>query len=182
MSRTRSQQATYTPGQYYRVPMASDDLANLATGVVHLVESRIPTVEQHRCLIMPRSPIYTGEPSFKSIRFTAVGTPGPTIGEIVRGRMQLERPHDHVLAERASWSRTRCLVDWPGVEHVSVNIYMTDSQGGPLTREHLAKEVAAIIYRSFKANPHVKVSWADVRLLALAYYRNVWIPILALDC
>ncbi|KAF5387027.1 hypothetical protein D9615_002068 [Tricholomella constricta] len=153
MSHTQSQQATMGP-----VP--TDDVANLAIGVVHLVESRMPVTEQHR-----------------SVRFAALGAPGPTIGEIVRGRMQLERPHDYVLAGRTT---RRCKVDWPGLKHAPVTIYWNPCNSAP-RRESLAKEIADIIYHAFIANPHITVPWEDVRLLAISYYGDTWIPILALD-
>ncbi|KAF5387020.1 hypothetical protein D9615_002067 [Tricholomella constricta] len=179
MSYTRSQQAT---GQVYFFPVPTDDIANLATGVVHLVESRIPVTEQHRCLIMPRNANYAGAPACASIRFAALNAPSPTIGEIVHGRMQLERPHDIVFVQGTTWPRKHCRLDWPGVETTSVPIHTGDDEGGPITRERVAKEVATVIYRFFKANPHIRVPLAYVRLLALSYYHHTWVPILALDC
>ncbi|KAF8061785.1 hypothetical protein FPV67DRAFT_1673397 [Lyophyllum atratum] len=176
------------PLRHYRPPtQPSNDPAILEPGVVHLLEYRIPshgpapTTGTGRCLVLPRRRTHMGEPSFPSIRFTVPGAPGPTLGSIVRGHMQLERPHDHVIAEHAHWSRMRCEIDWPEVPHTAVNIHTADPAGAPLTREQLAKEVAAILYRFFKANTHIGTSWADIRLLAVSYYRSTLVPILALD-
>ncbi|KAG5636344.1 hypothetical protein H0H81_008367 [Sphagnurus paluster] len=200
-----SAQESYSQGQPYTptppakrythpVPNRSPrDPACLEGGVVHLIDyptAGATSVGAHvyphtqpngmRCLIMPRRDVHSGEPSFPSIRFTIAGAPGPTLGAVVRGHMRLDRPNDHVLADRASWSRVRCQVDWPGAEHTPVNIHALDTNGKPLTREQLANEVTAILYRFFTANPQIissqKTPWKEVRLIALSYYRHTLVP------
>ncbi|GLB35630.1 hypothetical protein LshimejAT787_0211950 [Lyophyllum shimeji] len=186
---TLPKEVSHNPLRHYKQTphsQADGDVATLDGGVVHLIQYRIPgtphsSYEATRCLVLPRRRPNTGEPSFPSIRFAVPGAPGPTLGSIVRGQMQLDRPRDAVLAECAKFSRIRCQIDWPDIPPTTVNLHTADYKGGPLTRELLANEVAAILYRFFKANPEISTNWADVRLLAVSYYRNALVPILALD-
>ncbi|KAG5640918.1 hypothetical protein DXG03_006630 [Asterophora parasitica] len=130
---------------------------------------------------MPRRELYRGEPTFESIRFDVAGAPGPSLAEIMLGSVKFKRPQDHVFVERGSWSRVRCVIDWPNVSEDSFSIPTTMlGSKQPITREMLAQEVAQKLVSFLQANGLTR-SYETVRLLGLAYYKRVFVPIIALD-
>ncbi|KAF4615114.1 hypothetical protein D9613_003457 [Agrocybe pediades] len=151
---------------------------------------------------LPRMAMFTGQPSL-GIVFACNGKPGPHIKDILRDRKNEKKVvvidgSEKPAFPMTSWSRIRMLIDWPGIERKSQSIKCTEGSGF-YTRGEVAFQVAQRVtsmmyeYRT-GANRCVqiinsetrrwdirKVPFRRLRLLALNYYRNVWVPIIALD-
>ncbi|KAJ6630333.1 hypothetical protein B0H10DRAFT_982628 [Mycena sp. CBHHK59/15] len=135
----------------------------------------------------PRRSQYCERPSY-TITFSVRGHRAPYLREILKDRVLLDGAHDMVMAF-TGWSRTKWVIDWPG--------HLDDPRGlwlGELTRVALAKEVGMHIGQFMKNAELVppplgehspwathSVRFADIRLVALNYYKRVWVPVLALD-
>ncbi|KAK7036008.1 hypothetical protein R3P38DRAFT_2910161 [Favolaschia claudopus] len=135
----------------------------------------------------PRRPQYCGQPCL-SISFSVHGHPAPYLKDILKDRVLLDSAHDPIMTDQG-WSRTRWILEWPGFD-----LPMRTLNVARLSRMSLAKEIAtcvALFLREAAARPPPlgpdcpwsarNVHFGDVRLVAVNYYRAVWVPIFAFD-
>jgi len=151
-------------------------------------------------LYVPRVPEHIGSPSLPSIVFSVNGTPGPYLKDILKQRVTLDNGTDTIFKDLA-WKKTGIMVDWPGVASSGEHISCFMDKTRPITRTELAQivanSVATIVStgksgKALKWGPQVinsqtrawdlrKIDYRDVRLIAINYYRKLWVPVLAID-
>ncbi|RDB19483.1 hypothetical protein Hypma_013625 [Hypsizygus marmoreus] len=156
------------------------DPATLTPGQTHVIKRHAPGVPSRtKYYFLPRRPEYSHTPSFPSILFHVNGDLGPTLNAVVQF-VVIDGANDPVVAHHG-WSRMRCLVDWPQFDNPVMDIAAKDKNGVPITRNQLLREVAGMVRAFIRRNPQIHTDWRVVKIVGLSYYRNIWIPLLALD-
>ncbi|KAF8990820.1 hypothetical protein BDQ17DRAFT_1218723, partial [Cyathus striatus] len=184
----------------YFAPGCTHNLSPIPTPSSTLEETYIQACQPDFVTFLPRRPEYSVTPSCPSITFSEDGRPGPSIRDLVKGNVYLDNADDAVF-EPYGWRRTRFFADWPGVTDKGIHINTRNDRGHALTRAELAYIVAshigAMIVNTQKGIPlpygpqHIDdntrpwslydIDYRDVRLIAINYYQNVWIPVLGVN-
>ncbi|TFK24637.1 hypothetical protein FA15DRAFT_409038 [Coprinopsis marcescibilis] len=150
-------------------------------------------------IYVPRRPEYSGEPTI-SLELSVDGKPGPYIRDVAKGTVVVDGARDRVFYDMG-WKQTWVMVDWPGTTNSRTSFCCYDEDGRPVTRADVAAYVSISVCQFIVAARKGKLQWGpqcinkftkqwdlkevdyrDVRLMALNYYRNTWVPVLAFDC
>ncbi|KAF6758347.1 hypothetical protein DFP72DRAFT_1065040 [Ephemerocybe angulata] len=148
-----------------------------------------------------RRPEHSGPPSIEPILLAVNGKPGPYIKDIVKRNVVLDGADDKILEERV-WRQTWWMIDWPGCSTKREAISLYAENGDPITRAQFIEAICASLCDFFVAGRKgmVKKQWGvqfiddvsrdwklkhvdyrDVRIIAVNYYKNTWVPVLAMD-
>ncbi|PPR05192.1 hypothetical protein CVT26_012278 [Gymnopilus dilepis] len=152
-------------------------------------------------LIVPLDSDFRGKVPRFTIRFSVGGHTGPFIVNLARRNSVIDGSTD-VAMPAQGWAKTKIKLNWPGFEFTARRIGVVDREGNHLKKVELARIVAAQLYdflRSVKSgsksqsicvvdgqvdpswNVQANVDIDRVRLLAMNYYHDTWVPILGLD-
>ncbi|KAG7453196.1 uncharacterized protein BT62DRAFT_999241 [Guyanagaster necrorhizus] len=148
---------------------------------------------------VPRTPRYNRDSPCISIRFSVNGNVGPYLEDVLRGQVTIDGAYKPAFEDSASgWSRTKWMLDWPGLPSDCIGLWCHDINKKPLTRDALIREIGAqigqIMWKSKKRDPRYQqsmhtphcwrfenIKYRNIRFFSLNYYNRVWIPILAVD-
>ncbi|KAH6907032.1 hypothetical protein BKA70DRAFT_1286063 [Coprinopsis sp. MPI-PUGE-AT-0042] len=187
--------------------LAPGEIHNLAIEVAPTPESildgtfaRFQAAGKDPVLYLPRDKAYQGEPSIPSILFSTDGKPGPSIKELLN-MVPVDNADDTPFAVHG-WRKTYVAIDV-----VASCCNSATNQGKHITRGSVATTLAIRIYNFLmnarrekpRYGPHVavygpqviddeirpfdllRVQTRHLRLMAMSYYRNKWVPVLALE-
>lgn len=156
--------------------------------------------DQDVVIYLPRRPEWSGKPSVPSILFSVKGKPGPYLRDICRGRVEIDGAYDAVFSHYG-FKKTNIRIDWPGVEAdaETMSCFM-QGEGTPVHRAWVCQVVAGCVtvlmmqgncgrlrYGPQYINSGTKpwnlrrMDSRNVRLMAINYYKKVWVPVLAVD-
>lgn len=156
--------------------------------------------DQDVVVYLPRRPEWSGKPSVPSILFSVKGKPGPYLRDICRGRVEIDGAYDAVFSHYG-FKQTNIRIDWPGVELDAETIpCFMQGEGTPVHRAWVCQAVAGCvtdlmmqgscgrlrygpqyINRGTKPWNLRRMDSRKVRLMAINYYKKVWVPVLAVD-